>query len=296
MPQCGYIWLIGATSGWKDCVNIGVIGKFRMTRLQGRDDIEIQNSQTIVSFDKKGGGNWEVWHRLISIEGKPAYEIGNICGTCSFYFERLEGANQSVQPKETIEQLNEGLKSLEKEVVKSVSTIIPNGKYKILLLTIYPKLVELGKENDYFTKEQIELWGLDGFYGIPYNPKVPYYRGTDQNIKENEKVFEFIIPMFPQTWLDKTRLEYYDNEISKGTIPTAICLTVLDIKAPAVWNNEEQPEFVGHWCLAHYILDGHHKLYAAAKADKPINLLSFLAIDECILETDSDIRTLLDTI
>ncbi len=102
--------------------------------------------------------------------------------------------------------------------------------------------------------------------------------------------------MFPQTWLDKTRLEYYENEISKGTIPTAICLTVLDIKAPAVWNNNEQPQFVRHWCLAHYILDGHHKLYAAAKAGKPINLLSFLATGECILETDNDIETLLDTI
>ena len=267
-----------------------------MTRLQGQDDIENQNSQTIVSFDKKAGGNWEAWHRLISIEGKPAYEIGKICGTCSFYFERLEGANQSVHPKETIEQLNEGLKRLNAEVVKSVSAIIPNGKYKVLLLTIYPKLTELGKENDYFSKEQIELWGLDGFYGIPYNPKVPYYRGTDQNIKQNEKVFEFIIPMFPQNWLDKTRLSYYEKEIYKGTIPTAICLTVLDIKAPAIWNNDEQPEFVGHWCLAHYILDGHHKLYAAAKAGKPINLLSFLAIEECVVETDSDIEILLNTI
>jgi hypothetical protein len=208
----------------------------------------------------------------------------------------LDGANQSVNPQETIDKLNDGLIDLNKEVVKSVSTIIPNGKYKVLLLTAYPKLVELGRDNDYFAKEQIELWGLDGFYGVPYNPKVPYYRGTDQKINENEKVFEFIIPMFPQTWLDKSRLDYYENELSKGTIPTAICLTVLDIKAPAVWNNDEQPEFVGHWCLAHYILDGHHKLYAAAKTGRPINLLSFLATEECILENDTDIETLLTTI
>lgn len=267
-----------------------------MTRLQEQDDIEISNSKTIVSFDKKGGGNWEVWHRLISIDGKPAYEIGNICGTCSFYFERLDGANQSVHPQETIEKLNSGLSSLDKQVINSVSTIIPNGKYKVLLLTVYPKLVDLGRDNDYFAKEQIALWGLDGFYGIPFNPKVPYYRGSDQNIKDNEKIFEFIIPMFPQTWLDKVRLEHYTQELSQGKTPTAICLTVLDIKAPAVWNNDEQPEFVGHWCLAHYILDGHHKLYAAAKADKPINLLSFLAIDECIVDTDNDIKDLLDTI
>ena len=77
-----------------------------MTRIQGCEDISITNSKSSISFDKKGGGNWPIWHRYISIEGKPAYEIGNICGTCQFYFERLEGANKSINPIDAIEQLN----------------------------------------------------------------------------------------------------------------------------------------------------------------------------------------------
>jgi len=37
-----------------------------------------------------------------------------------------------------------------------------------------------------------------------------------------------------------------------------------------------------HWCLAHYLLDGHHKTRAASLVVKPITLLSFLATAESV--------------
>lgn len=267
-----------------------------MTRVLHKEDTTIKNSKSIVSFTKEGGGQWEVWYRYISIDGKPAYQIGNICNTCSFYFERLYGANQSVHPTHLIEQLNKGFNSLDKSTIEKLSEIIPNGNYKVLLLTVYPKLTELGTSNDYFTNEEVKLWGIDGFWGLPHNPKIVYYRGTDQNIKKDEKVFEFIIPIFPQTWLDEARIDFYVNQLKQDKTPTAISLSVLDIKAPAVWINDKKPEYTGHWCLAHYLLDGHHKMFAAAKCNKPINIISFLALEEGIYETQNDIDTLLDTI
>jgi hypothetical protein len=267
-----------------------------MTRILHKDEIVIKDSKSIVSFDTKGGGQWEAWHRFISIDGKPAYEIGNICGTCSFYFERLEGANKSVHPSELIEQLNEGLKELDKSTIDKISEIIPNGKYQVLLLRVQPKIVELGTDKDYFTNEEVKLWGIDGFWGIPHNPKIKYYRGTDQTINQNEKVFEFLIPIFPQTWLDNERVEYYKEKIEEGKLPTAISLSVLDVKAPANWIDDQKPEFTGHWCLAHYVLDGHHKMFAAAEFNKPINLICFLATEQGINETKEDIETLIKAI
>ena len=35
-------------------------------------------------------------------------------------------------------------------------------------------------------------------------------------------------------------------------------------------------------CLAHYLLDGHHKVFAANKAGLPITLLAFLAVEQGI--------------
>jgi hypothetical protein len=42
------------------------------------------------------------------------------------------------------------------------------------------------------------------------------------------------------------------------------------------------PAINQHWRLAHFLLDGHHKVFAASQAHKPITLLSFLAIGESI--------------
>lgn len=267
-----------------------------MTRILFQDNLEITDSKSIVSFDTKGGGQWEVWHRLISIDGKPAYEIGNICGTCSFYFERLEGANQSIHPADLIAQLNEGIQNPDRTTIEKIAEIIPNGKYKVILLTVHPKKAEPGTDKDYFANDQLNLWGMDGFWGMPHNPKIKYYRGTDQPIKQDEMVFEFIIPIFPQTWLQADRVDFYKQQIDMGKTPTAICLSVLDIKAPALWVGEPRPEITAHWCLAHYILDGHHKMFAAAELNKPINIICFLATEQGISDPQEDIETLLGSI
>ena len=192
--------------------------------------------------------------------------------------------------------MNEGIKSLDKKTIEKIAEIIPNGKYQVLFLTVYPRETELGTESDYFVNEEVKLWGIDDFWGMPHNPKITYYRGTDQPIKQNEKVFEFLIPIFPQTWLDTTRVDFYKDQLNSGKIPTAISLSVLDVKAPAIWNDDIKPEFIGHWCLAHYILDGHHKIFAATELNKPINIICFLAIEQGISETENDIETLINTI
>jgi hypothetical protein len=268
-----------------------------MTRIIARDRIDKTDSQTVISFVKTGTENWPVWNRFIYLDGKPAYEIGNICGTCRFYFERLDGASQNIESKYTIQQFNEGLGLLDPEVIATVSAIIPDGKYKVLLLEVYPKLVELGGAHDYFTHDQVAVWGIDGFYGLPHNPKIQYYRGTDNPMADEKKVFEFIIPIFPQGWLDTERVEHYKREIEAGKTPTAISLSVLDIKSPGWLDPDDSPpEFTEHWCLAHYLLDGHHKLYAASLLGKAIHLLAFVAEEECILNAEGDIDTLLQVI
>jgi hypothetical protein len=40
------------------------------------------------------------------------------------------------------------------------------------------------------------------------------------------------------------------------------------------------PDDYGHWCLTHLLLDGHHKLEAAAVEQKAVQLLTLLSIDQ----------------
>ena len=84
--------------------------------------------------------------------------------------------------------------------------------------------------------------------------------------------FEFALPLNPTHWLDKDRLAYYTHLFENGHQPIALAISVLDVRGPAASENE-------HHCLAHFLLDGHHKVYAAAQLNKPLRLLSFVSLD-----------------
>jgi hypothetical protein len=83
--------------------------------------------------------------------------------------------------------------------------------------------------------------------------------------------------MFPDSWLDIKRVSEFEGHIQEGRCPTVLAISVLDIKQPANWDGD--PAVTSHWCLAHYIIDGHHKLFAASRAKQPVGLLSILALD-----------------
>lgn len=257
-------------------------------------NFEIKQSKSIIGFSTEGGGSWKVWDRYLTIDGQKAYHIGNICGTCSFFFERLGGANKNIFPKGLSSVLRKGLDSLDKSFIDSISAIIPNGRYLLALTEINPRLITLGSQDDYFSYEQVKTWGMDGFWGLPHHPKVRYYRGLSKKMDSHNNLYEFIIPMFPQNWLDDETVNSYKNVIKSKARPTAVSISVLDVKEPAIVESNAE-ELLTHYCLAHYLIDGHHKVFAASILREPITLLSFIAIDEGISELD-DIKHIMKNI
>lgn len=230
--------------------------------------ITVQNSESPLGFATKGGGSWEIWDRFITIEGKDAYHIGNICGTCSFFFQRLGGANQSLTPRDFQDQLSFGLTGLTDTQVAVLSELLPDGNYEATLLFRIPRLITPGETGDYFCREQPALWGIDSFWGLPHDPRTKYYRGADRSVDDGAYLYEFLIPMFPESWLAAGRVSKFERSMHEGQCPTVLTISVLDIKQPAIWDGD--PVVTSHWCLAHYILDGHHKLFAASRVKSPV--------------------------
>jgi hypothetical protein len=232
-------------------------------------------TETRIGFATEGGGHWPEWDRYITLDEQKAFHIGNVCGTCEFVFERLEGANDKVSPMELSERFRRGLKQIDADIVHTATSVLPAGKYDALLLECIPRLVVPSKAGDYFFEEQIALWGVNSFWGMPYYTKAEYYRTGLLQMSEGRALFEFVIPMFPRNHLHAETISSYKDAFSQGVFPTALAISILDVKQPADWT--DNPEITEHWCLSHYLLDGHHKVCAAAELGTPVSILSFLA-------------------
>ena len=241
----------------------------------------VADSRSPVSFQTEGGDGWAAWDRYVAIDGRRAFHIGNVCGTCSFFFERMEGAKRSINVEELVEQLNGGLSVLDLALVEKIKKIMPNGKYQVLLMRMVPKLVYPNSAEDYFEKERVDLWGIDPFSGLPHYPKTQYYRPSSQIMENRAALYEFIIPTFPQNWLNEERVTSYVSRLRAGDTPTAVALSVLDV-IPLVPSKTARHLGKTSPQLPHYLLDGHHKVFAASKAGLPLALLAFLAVDHGI--------------
>lgn len=220
--------------------------------------------------------------RHLTVGGIPAYEVGNACGTCEFWFTRLEGASATGSIAESVDAtrvaLADGIASLDDLVVEQFARVLADGRYLVLLLDVEPRLVEPDDSASYFHDEQVALWGIDPVTGVPHDPATPYYRLPDTSIDATRSLFEFLVPLHPPSDLDADTLAGYASRLGSDDRPTAVALSVLDVKQPANWDDDAT--ITEHWCLAHYLLDGHHKVAAAAAAGRPVRTLTYLAVDE----------------
>lgn len=252
--------------------------------------IAVRESRSPLGFATKGGGSWAIWDRYITIDGQEAFHVGNVCGTCAFFFQRLGGdwTNASLSPRDLQDQLSAGVGDLTAEHAALLSELLPVGDYDLRLLSTAPRLVAPGDRDDYFCREQPELWGTDGVSQSPHDPGMKYYRGLDRSLGSGAHLYEFLVPMFPETRLDAQRVASFEAAIREGSRPTAMAISLLDIKGPAMW--DESPAITSHWCLTHYIIDGHHKVFAAHRANRPIGLISMLAVQQGISSPDDHRR------
>jgi hypothetical protein len=240
--------------------------------------------------EAKPDGAW-AGRRLMWVGNDPAFELSFWCGTCPFMFKRLEGATETLSLPEVEQALRDGLEEVDDAVVGVFGSLLPQAVYQPMLLQIRPRLVQPGHSGDYFIQEQVATWGLSGFWGLPEYPQTPYYRSWETTVDADRHLFEFVVPMVPPSWNDEDKVREYVDHLAKSEAPTALAVSVLDVCQPA---NElaSATDYFEHWGLMHFLLDGHHKMQAAAQSGRAMRLLSLVAVADGLATSDQVERLL----
>jgi hypothetical protein len=234
-------------------------------------------------------GSW-AGRRLLFLQGNPAFELSYWCGTCPFLFRRLEGANGTLSLPAMEQRLAHGLADFDAEVTDAFAQLLPEGDYLPLLLHLTPRLTTPMRTGDYFADEQVSTWGLSAFWGLPEYPATPYYRTFQTPVDQHAHLFEFVVPMVPPSWNDQLRVAEHMQRLHQSSAPTAVAVATLDVCQPAT--SDASTDYYEHWALTHFLLDGHHKMQAAADSARPVQLLSLIALEPSLATPEQLTRLL----
>ncbi len=258
-----------------------------MARLLDSKNMHSKGSNSPLEFVLQNVDGMPRWNRALSINGEATFHLGNVCDTCAFFFERLSETNNRLEVGELRQSLENGMTEITASVSETVIQLMPVSDYTVALLKIKPEQAIAGGTSDYFASEdrQFEEYIVDEGNIDLHDPKADYYRvgGRSEIVMPSSfgtaKGFEFLIPITSKRELNSVRIDHFVEALSNGGLPTAIAVSLLDVKGPSV--NDRT-----HWCLAHYILDGHHKVAAAEQSSKEITLLAFIAHDHGVSSTE----------
>jgi hypothetical protein len=211
--------------------------------------------------------------RRLMLRGHEIFELNLWCGTCPALFKKLSQP-ETADLALASERLSGTLERIDEDVLQVYGRVLPRSNYTVLLLEVTPQLVEPGSGSDYFTHEQVVTWGVDPVVGVPEDPGTPYYRTFEAPTGNDGHMYEFIVPMVPPAWNDSFQVGEYSRAAEPGT---AVSYSLLDVIQPAM---DEGEDYYEHWVLTHFLLDGHHKVEAAAAAGRPLRVLAL--VDERI--------------
>lgn len=254
-----------------------------------------------------------VAQRFLKVKGTRLYYLGITCDTCAYLFEK-RGYEYRLSPADIGSRLQRGADLLAPDLLHTVAGLLESGNYGVVVTRFVPRPTGPCDPDDYFARESVAFFGLDPATGVPDNPRVRYWRAgesvlpdglgaerirvteTGNRLPSPQLFFHLLAPMEPPHVLDRDRIDHFRRELESGARPAALGVSALDVRAKAVDPGPAADEAwidATAWCLTTLLLDGHHKVQAAAEAGKPIQLLTFVSRAASVAE-DIDIDVVLD--
>jgi hypothetical protein len=102
-----------------------------------------------------------------------------------------------------------------------------------------------------------------------------------------------IMPLHDPASLNPDRVEYWKQQHAAGNTLTALAVSVIDDQAPAMEPEDQTYEYEEQILFTNCLLDGHHRVQAAAELGVPIRILSLFTKEFSLVKNDNDIIAVL---
>jgi hypothetical protein len=244
---------------------------------------ENDTGEGIVAFDLLGQ------HIYLNIDGERVFEFGNACGTCGIVFRKIGSVAARLSDAQAVRLLGDLDAIPPADVLRRLARVLQPGVYYPSIVTGTVTLIAPGAANDYFATDVVRLFGRQALDDKEQaGPRTAYYRlGVDRALDRTGRllgphqalVTAVVMPLHDPAQLTRDRIAYWKRQHRSGRHFTAFAVAVLDNQAPAMDPADSTYPYEEQFLLTLCLLDGHHRMQAAAELGVPVRILSLLTRD-----------------
>lgn len=270
---------------------------------------ENETGEGIIAFEpwRTGGPEWEKdslrWYCHVTVAGERVFEYGCPCGTCGIVFRRVGSVAHRVSDTQAVRLLGALDAIPSNAVLLRLARVLERGPYHPVIIEGTVRRVEPGTPDDYFSTDVVRLFGLEPpDYEKPSGPNTTYYRlGLDHELERTTRtgrsykalVTSVAMPLHEVAQLNRNRVEYWKQQYQVGTKLTAFAVSVVDDQSPAVEPPDSTYAFKEQFLFTNCVLDGHHRIQAAAELGAPVRILSLVAREFSLVTNADDMAAVL---
>jgi len=268
---------------------------------------EIKQGEVIVSFgpsfeNKQGEGIESFgpfgFYSYLLVNGERIFEYGSPCGTCGIVFRKVRSPKNQISDPEAVQLLGDLNEVPSDQTLQRLARVLEPGTYHPIVIEGTIQYIEPGSPNDYFATDVVQLFGLEPPENKPAGPWTPYYRfGTDGELihpgsyypeehSYKSLVTAIVMPLHDPSKLNRERVEYWKQQHENGMTLTAFAVSVVDHQRSMSthFESDSNYQYGAQTLFSNCLLDGHHRIQAAAELGTKARILSLVSWKYSLIE------------
>jgi hypothetical protein len=243
------------------------------------------------------------WYGHLTVAGQRVFEYGCPCGTCGIVFRKIGSITNRISDSEAISLLGTLDTVPSSAVLQRLARALEPGSYYLTVIEGTVLRVEPGTPDDYFATDVVRLFGLENpDYKEPSSPHTTYYRlGVEHALERTWRrsgphralITAVVMPLHDPSLLNRERVDFWKQQFDAGVCLTAFAVSVIDNQSPAMDAADDTYGYKEQFLFTNCLLDGHHRIQAAAELGAPIRILAFVTEEFSLTQSTDDLVAVL---